>query len=387
MIMLFFLFFSLIPFKIWASFPYFGRTSLGYHYFFQSQFEPSLGGDDASGFKKTYDASFSFIDDLLLGVGPFKFEPFSFHASYRYAQDWQSSSSQANLFWYQWFQDPSMKNFLFPTRSLLRTHDLATDLRFTWEKWQLGFFSKLSWNRVGSSLLGENLEETQTSSLGEIFSPYLSLLINQIYHVQFSLPFRSEVYQDARRLSNKSYSFGGEEGFFLSYRMRNGLLIRPWKSIFKADFEFQQFRYASIQYDKEWFWLNLALNLPFLGSTRLEPLFSFQMEPYLVQIPKIPKFQENPIQNEQDSTLHQRTDVSFLLGLNFFLYFTSQWSLQTHFDYQSSSAGTELPEFTTSEVNFFLKMIYSLPKTSTIVRRLQRFNDPIFIESQTCEIE
>jgi hypothetical protein len=359
--------------------PLFWQASLGYRYLILQQASPT---PDQLVILK--DANFSLLDDFLIGLGPFNWEKLFFNVYYLYGQDWESTASQVGEFWNQWFSSPSMSSFIFPTRSMLRTHEFVADMRIVIDQIQFGYYGKLAWNRIGSTLLGEELERTQTSSVGELFAPYLSYRWGSIYHGQFSMPFRTEIYREARRLSNKSYSFdAGGRGVFMTYRLRNGFLIPPWRTIIKVDLELQEFRYASVQYDKRWFMIENTINLPFLWKSRVEGIFGFRRDSYLVEIPKIPESKKKPEQNDNPTVLYPRVDNIFSYGAQWFIYFANKWMFVSTFRYIDLVPPQNLQEFTNTQLMLSFKLSYSFPDTSFIGRRTQRFNDNIFIESQS----
>jgi hypothetical protein len=317
----------------------------------------------------------------ILGWGPLRTESFLFNIHYKYSQNWSTDYAQVERFLDKWFSQRKAENFIFPTKSLLRTHEIAWDLRYIYQAFQAGLFTRLSWGRVGSRMFGEELEEAETVAKTENFVPYLSYKHDRYYRGQLSLPFRTEINKDDPRLSNASYSWDSEgRGRAFSVRLSNGVYVPPWDSLLYLDLYRLEYKYASIQNDRTRTGLSASLDVPVVWQLRVTPRLVYAKDGFLV-----PRVRQKGYTKATASSLINVKPQEVVRGDTFlsyalFAYYDVSSSSRIDFSMLRENTTSTLPEFNVMRSQFVLGYSYSWPTTSTVSKRVDRFSESPYAE-------
>lgn len=316
----------------------------------------------------------------ILGWGPIRANDLFFNVHYTYRQDWSTNEGQAAQFASRWFSSPSEETFLFRTQDLLRTHELAADLRYLHPYFQAGLFSRLSIGRVGSSLLGADFEEARTVVKSENFVPYVTFKYGRYYRGQFSLPFRTEINEDDPRLSNATYSYDGRgRGFLLSYDLNNGFFIPSINSLVFFDLFFHQFKYASIQNDRSQIGTALAFDFPVIWRVRAAPKIVYHVSNFVADRVRIEGFKRRESrESEAVPTLIERQDKFLGSGGSIYVDHESRHRFSANFLFNMTTS--TIPEFNIVQEVYTFTYTYSWPRTSLVQKRVQRFQENTFAE-------
>ena len=353
---------------------YYWRGSAGYQYNSESKNDPGNTNTPIA------DERHKMLLGATVGWGPIRAEDLYFNIHYSYLQDWKTDQNQVQQFG-KWFGDPRAENFLFRTQDLLRSHELASDLRYVNDPIQAGVFTRFTIGRVGSSLLGEDFESARTVVKSENFVPYVSYKYGRIYRAQLSMPFRTEINTEQPILSNASYAFGSSgRGLLLSANLNNGLFIPLINSLVYLDLFYLRNKYASIQNDRDQIGTAVSIDFPVIWRIRAAPRLVYYQQDFVADRVRISCFRktQGPEECSESPTLVKRKDT--FLGSGGQVYY--DWTANSRFvgNFAFNRTTSTIPEFNKVEYLFTLSYIYSWPKTSLVQKRTQRFQENKYAE-------
>ena len=327
------------------------------------------------------ESRYSLLLSGILGWGPIRTKHFLFNTHYKYSQNWGTDYLQVDRFFDRWFDTFKGEDFLFPTKSLLRIHELAWDIRGLWNPFQLGLFSRLSFARVGSSTFGDKLEEAETVVSSENFVPYFSYKYERFYRVQFSMPFRTEINKDDPRFSNTTYSFSSNgRGRIFSFKLSNAAYIEPIESLVFLDLVRQQLKYASIQNDRIRNGVSSSLDFPIVFGIRATPRVGYYQDSYLVNRPRIPGYTKKKAKDliNTKAIEAERKDTYLTLGLGVGWAIDENSKVELALSRESNTSS--LPEFNQTRNEIRLGYTYSWPNSNTVGKRVDRFTESPYAE-------
>ncbi len=354
---------------------YYLRASSGY------ELETTQKNDPANTNVPISDQKHKMLFGGVIGWGPIRANDLFFNVHYTYKQDWKTDQGQFTQFQNQWFQSPSAETFLFRTQDLLRSHELASDLRYIHRYFQAGVFSRFSLARVGSQLLGAEFEEARTVVKSENFVPYFSFRYGRYYRGQISAPFRTEINEDEKRLSNATYSLDSRgRGFLMSADMNNGFFIPSINSLIFLDLSYNQFKYASIQNDRRQIGIATSIDFPVIWRVRAAPKFLYQTNDFIADRVRIEGFKKTGSEGEstESPTLIARNDT--VLGASGSLYADITKTQRLSVSFSINSTTSTIPEFNILQEIYSLTYSYAWPRTSLVQKRVQRFQENTYAE-------
>jgi hypothetical protein len=353
---------------------YYGRFRTGY------ELDSLLRNDPANTNSPIADQKHKLQFLGVLGWGPIRANDLFFNIHYTYRQDWSTNQGQASQFFDRWFSSPSEETFLFRTQDLLRTHELAADLRYLHPYFQAGFFSRISIGRVGSSLLGADFEESRTVVKTENFVPYVTYRYGKYYRGQLSLPFRTEINEDIPRLSNATYSYDGRgRGFLLSYDLNNGIFIPTINSLVFLDLFYHQFKYASIQNDRSQIGTAISFDFPVIWRIRAAPKIVYHVNSFIADRVRIQGAKRGEsLEADAVPSLIPREDNFFGAGGSIYYDYDDRHRFAASFAFNTTTS--TIPEFNIVQEIYTLNYTYSWPRTSLLQKRVQRFQENTFAE-------
>lgn len=356
---------------------YYGAFGLGFSSDQIERCDPA--GADCS--KPINDASFAMLYSYLFGWGPLRTEDFYFNLHYRYTQNWASTPDQAKVFTNNWMQTKASGDFIFPTKDLLRVHEIAADMRYVNSLMQTGLFSRLSWGRVGSSALGDKqiLETSQTVVKSESFVPYASFKLNKVYRGTLSFPMKTEINVEDPRLSNATYSFSSKgRGFLLSGKYSNGLYVSYIDGLLNLDFSYMRIKYASIQNDRNRIGISTSFDFPIVWNLRAAPKATWYQEKFPVERVRIDSFKRGEDEKNTPASLIDRKDNFMAFGL--YTYWDMTRNSRFDFNFVQESTTSNIPEFNVTQTAWQLGFTWSWPSSATVVKRVQRFSESNYAE-------
>lgn len=328
--------------------------------------------DTAEKNKSKVDQTFALTDYASIGWGTAKFYDFYVNAHYMYSQDWGTTADQVTEnFFKKWFNNHKAEDFIFPTKSLIRTHEFTLDTRYVVGQIQLGLLSRLWWARVGSSTFGSDaeVENASTSAVGENFVPYLSFRYEKFYQGEIAFPLQTELNKDDENLSNKTYDFTTRgRGRVFSYLFNNRFNFQKIRSILYSSLYYYEFKYNAVQFDKTRFGLNLSLDFPVAWKLRAAPRFAFYMDTFYLPRIRI---------NQPDPEV-KRKDTALTFGFLGYIDFNKAHRLKGEFSV--NSVESTITEHNSNLITFSFGYSWSFPNTLTVTRKIDRFKNDIFSE-------
>jgi hypothetical protein len=355
---------------------YYWRGSFGYQYNSLSKNDPGNTNTPIA------DERHKMLLSGTLGWGPIRADDLYFNIHYSYIQDWKTDTAQAQTFFSKWFSDPKAESFLFRTQDLLRLHELASDLRYVSDPLQAGVFTRFTIGRVGSQILGDSFEEARTVVKSENFVPYVSYKYGRVYRTQLAFPMRTEINEEQPILSNASYAFSSSgRGPLISAIWNNGFFIPVINSLVFFDGFYLRYKYASIQNDRDQLGMAASIDFPVIWRIRAAPRLVFYQQDFVADRVRIACFRKAATSNEEcpeDPTLVKRKD-SFL-GSGGQVYFDYTPNSRFVGDFKFNRTSSTIPEFNSVEYLFTLSYVYSWPKTTTVQKRTQRFQENKYAE-------
>lgn len=318
---------------------------------------------------------------MILGWGPLRTDDFYLNVHYKYSHNWSTDYAQVERFMDRWFSRRNAENFIFPTKSMLRTHEFAGDLRYLIEPWQLGMFTRFTLGRLGSSALGEGDERAENIVKTENFVPYVSYKWDRYYRGQLSSPFRTEVNVEDPRLSNQSYSWESEgRGYAFSLKLSNGIYLPPIDSLVYLDFYRLEYKYASIQNDRVRTGLSGSFDFPVIWHLRVSPRAAYYDEKFLVNRVRIPGYKKSNAREKLGEKAQEfpRSDTYLSFGL--YTYWDFSRAQRLDFSILRETTTSTLTEFNVTRNLIMFGYTYSWPTTSIVTKRVDRFSESPYAE-------
>jgi len=337
------------------------------------------GAEDCS--KPIADSRYTLMLSGLAGWGPLRTDRLFFNLHYKYSQNWSTDYAQVERFMDKWFKRRTADNFIFPTKGLLRTHEVASDLRYLFSPFQAGLFTRFSLGRIGSSSLGESLEEAETIVKTENFVPYVSFKYDRYYRGQVSMPFRTEINKDDPRLSNASYSFNSEgRGRAFSLRLSNGVYVPAFDSLLYLDLYRLESKYASIQNDRTRTGVSTSFDFPVVWNLRVSPRAVYYNEKFLVSRVGIRDYKKSNASKlvKQKAEEFPREDTYLSFGL--FTYWDFTRSSRVDFSLLRETTTSTITVFNVVRNVLMLGYSYAWPSTGVVVKRVDRFSESPYAE-------
>lgn len=325
------------------------------------------------------DASYSLRFHGLFGYGPLRIDNFFMNAHYKYSQDWGSKQSQVFTFWDEWLSGGrrTAENFIFRTDSLLRTHEFVVDARYVEDDFLAGLFSRLTYSRIGSSLLGTENETAETLVLTENFVPYFAFKYDRYYRGQISLPFRTELNREDEGLNNKSYLLSPKGRGYptVSLLVNNAFILPSLRSIIHLDLFRYEYIYQAIQNDRTKMGVSAAWDLPLVKNLRIAPKFLIAHESYFV--PRTRMTESSP----GVYTPAEKARVDFFWSGGLSVYYDFNRQNRVSFDIGIADNKSNIPEFNSQRLPIILvQYAYSWPTTAQVNKRAFRFSETTFAE-------
>jgi hypothetical protein len=357
---------------------FYGRTSIGFTNTDSTRCNPELPVCNPP----IAENAFALVGDVLVGWGPIRSGSLYVTPFYQYTHNWASSKSQLDDFNNNWFKTRKARDFLFPTKSFLRNHHTSVDIRYLLGDFQLGWFARLSIGRLGSSILAdkENLEETKTVTKSELFVPYVTYRFQKFYRGQIYFPLQVEVNSDEPRYSFSSYSFSGTgRGRFISVRNNNLFFISFIKTFINADLYYLNYKYSAITLDKNRTGISLGLDAPVYWDVRINPKFSYYTDTFPVKRARIPGYDKSPgADKNAPAVLETQKNTFTAYGVG--LYWDFLEVNRLGFDISYEKTQSNILENNKTDLIWKIGYSYSIPKTVTVLKRTQRFQDNHYAE-------
>ncbi|MEY4065957.1 MAG: hypothetical protein RIR26_2165, partial [Pseudomonadota bacterium] len=208
-----------------------------------------------------------------IGWGPVKRNNISFTTHYRYSQNLRTNNDQLARFG-KWFSTFKTGDFLFPTRDMLRSHELVSEVRYSAAPFQLGLHGILDFERVGSSssFLGEPNEVADSVKNMEQLTPWVQWRIPGVYIATFYAPMRTEINKEDPRNSYTTWSTkNAGRGIFFTLIQDNLFYLPKIASTAGLTFNFTNKKSASIQNDSSKWGGKASFDFPIAFNFRLQP--------------------------------------------------------------------------------------------------------------------
>ena len=327
------------------------------------------------------EARYYLLTTALMGWGPLRTDHVLFNLHYRYTQNWGTDYVQFQRFVDKWFSTRKAADFVFPTKTLLRTHETGSDLRFIANPFQAGLFSRITFSRIGSATFGESLEEAETLVVSENFVPYVSYKYEKYYRGQLSFPFRTEINRQDPRLSNASYSFSSKgRGRVFSLKLSNGVHIPRIDSLFYIDLLHTELKYASIVNDRKRNSVSANFDFPVVWALRISPRASYAKDEFIVEAVRIPDYSNSKAKAllKERAQLTKRNDTFLSFGL--YSYWDFDKSSKVYVSLSRDNTTSNLPEFSQMRSSLVMGYSYSWPSTNTVGKRVDRFSESPYAE-------
>lgn len=347
------------------------RTRRNPEHRLQEEQNPSVG-----------DARYSLDFSGLVGWGPVRVGSFLFIAHYKYHQSWGTDGNQIQRFYDSWLNNPSAETFLFPAKSLIRTHSLASEMRgiiyenATGFATTLGLYSQINLKRQGSSFLGEKDEVAETVSANEYFIPYAMFRFGAGYQSRIAIPFRTDIDRQDPLLSNSTYSFNNRgRGRLLSAVWLNELAFANLRSLLNADFFYLQYRYASITEDRDRMGAATKFEFPIWDRLRMIGRFLYGMDTFFLDKVRIPKSSSTGIGVPEEI---ERVDTTYKFSISAYYDFDRARHHRVNGRFNLAQTISTVAEFNTQANTIYLGYSYTLPRTGTVTRRVNDFDEDYY---------
>jgi hypothetical protein len=308
------------------------------------------------------------------GWGPIKRNNISFTTHYRYSQNLRTNDDQLERF-KKWFSTFKAEDFIFPTRDMLRSHELVAEIRYSNSPFQMGIHSMLNFERVGSSanFLGAPNEVADSFRNIEQVVPWVQWRIPGTYIATLYSPMRTEINKEDPRNSFTTWSFQrAGRGIFLSAIQDNLIYFPKIFSTANVTLSWTNKKSASIQNDSSKLGVKTVMDFPIVWNIRMQPFFRYESEKFI-----LPRIQINN-QTDGSATLEKRTDS--ILGTGGQVYFDLNKNWRFSFALNFESNNSTLSNFAGSKMSYFGGLSYSWPLTRPVLRRLDRFSDSLSAE-------
>jgi hypothetical protein len=309
-----------------------------------------------------------------VGWGPVKRDNVSFTTHYRYTQNLRTNNDQLARFG-TWFSTFKTGDFLFPTRDMLRSHELVSEIRYSATPFQLGLHGILDFERVGSSssFLGEPNEIADSVRNMEQLTPWVQWRIPGVYISTLYAPMRTEINKEDPRTSYTTWSLkSAGRGIFFTLIQDNLFYLPKISSTAGLTLNFTNKKSASIQNDSSKWGGKASFDFPIAFNFRVQPFFKYESENFI--LPRI------KVENTSDGTARLETRSDSILGAGGQTYvdISRNWRFAFAIAYESTQSS--LSDFSGSRMSYFGGFTYSWPLSRAVLRRLDRFSDSLTAE-------
>ena len=353
---------------------WYGSTGAAFGFDTLTRSNPGVA-DCTSGCKKTIEEPrWALQLQGALGWGPVKRNNISFTTHYRYSQNLRTNDEQAARFG-KWFNTFKTTDFLFPTRDMLRSHELVTEIRYSLNPWQLGLHAMLDFERVGSSasFLGEPNEIADSVRNIEQVVPWAQWRIPGVYIATLYTPMRTEINKEDPRNSFTTWSMKNSgRGIFISAIQDNLFYLPKISSTAGLTLNWTNKKSASIQNDSSKLGMKASMDFPIAFNFRMQPYVKYDSEKYILQRIRIDNITDGAAE------LLQRTDSILGTGGQTYFDLNKNWRFSFQFAYESTQS--TLSDFSGSRMSYQGGLTYSWPITRPVLRRLDRFSDSLTAE-------
>jgi hypothetical protein len=329
------------------------------------------------------DQKFGLNAEGVVGWGPLFFEGISFLTHYRYAQEWMSDYDQLGRFTNSWLGTPQASTFLFPTKAMVRTHEWASDLRFTvpdplWgASLSVGSQFLLSAGRTGSAALGENYEVAETIWVMENMAPYVQLRLGNHMRSQLLVPFRTfmDRTDSARSYSTYSWSSAGR-GKLASFVLKNEVVFPDISSRLFVDFKYYQLKYSSLTLDRNRPGFSFAFDFPVFGDFRMRAKGAYDLDLFYLPKVRIPSFRQGEFSEEPEAAKeYDRRDVRYSAGLSAYFDFGEEQSHRLFVNSSYTQIISTIEEYNGSAMSVLGGYQWSFSGANAVARRTLRFQE------------
>jgi hypothetical protein len=289
-----------------------------------------------------------------------------------------------------WLSNPTADTFIFPTKTLIRRHEFATDFRYSEPSTIMGFHVSLgaqaflAWARTGSTMLGEKLEVAETSYAEEGFSPYAVLRFRREYRGQIIFPIRTFMNRDNKDESFATYSWSSTgRGRVLSVIFNNEVPLSGIDSSLFVDFRAYQYKYSSLTFDRSQPAVSAAFDFPIFSSLRAAFKGAYEVDKYYLPKVRIPGMhaktgEGSGVNNAEDLEAAEdfdRVDTRYCAGAGAYFDFGVRSEHRLFFDFSWSKAFSTIAEYNSSRISMFGGYRWALPGAAQVERRVNRFQE------------
>jgi hypothetical protein len=372
---------------------FYGGVMLGGASMSEEKLKPTvdLGDPTKQGvFQKDADSRYLARIEGVAGWGPIVYSGLSLLTHYRYLQDWWSDPGQMTRFTSGWISSPKADTFAFPTKSMVRRHELASDIRYSEPSPILGFQvnlgaqAYLAWARTGSKILGEKLELAETSYAEEGLSPYLLIRYGQQYRGQILMPFRTVVNKENpdETFATYSWSAKGRSRVF-SFIFNNEMPLRGIDSALFFDFRLYQYKYSSLTLDRTQPSFSAALDFPVFGTLRARGMGAYEIERYYLPKVRIPGMHAkegdgagpNSSEDMEEAQDFDRRDTKYSGGVRSYFDFGEKLAHRLSVDFSMMKSFSTVAEYNAGKMLFMAGYRWALPSAAQVERRVERFQE------------
>jgi hypothetical protein len=353
---------------------WFGSTGAMWGYDSISRTNPGVAECNNACQKTIEEPRWALMLNGAAGWGPIKRNNVSFTTHYRYTQNLRTNEDQAAKFG-QWFKTFKSADFIFPTRDMLRSHELATEIRYSMTPWQFGIHAMLDFERVGSSagFLGAPNEVSDSVRNVEQVVPWFQWRIPGTYIATLYSPLRTEINKEDPRNSYTTWSMRQVgRGVFISAIQDNLFYLPRISSTANVTLNWLNKKSASIQNDSSRLGARFSMDFPIAWNIRLQPFVRFDREEFIIQRIKINNITDG------SASLIKRTDSIIGSGGQAYVDLSRNWRFVFNLNYESTQS--TLSDFSGSKMAYQGGVTYSWPLTRPVLRRLDRFNDTLAAE-------
>lgn len=353
---------------------WFGLGGAGYGYDTISRTNPGVAECSEACDKTIVEPRWALQLQGALGWGPIKKNNISFTTHYRYTQNLRTNEDQAGRI-SQWFKTFKSEDFIFPTRDMLRSHEIVSEIRYSKTPFQFGLHAMLEFERVGSSasFLGAPNEVSDSVRNIEQVVPWFQWRIPGTYIATLYTPMRTEINKEDPRNSFTTWSLQKSgRGLFITAIQDNLFYLPKISSTAGVTFNWTNKKSASIQNDSSRIGAKVSMDFPIAWNIRLQPYMKFDSDSYILQRIKINNITDG------SATLVKRTDSIFATGGQAYYDLSRSWRFNFITNFESTQS--TLSDFSGSKISFFGGFTYSWPLTRPVLRRLERFTDSLAAE-------
>ncbi len=331
-------------------------------------------------------AEYAANTEFLLGWGPVSFRDFSFFTHYRYAQIWWTDFPQLARFSSQWLGSPKAETFLFPTKAMVRTHEWASELRYSLPDpvWGVnlnaGVQTLLSIGRTGSALFGQQLETSDTVWKMENMAPYVSLRYGNQFRTQLVFPFRTYLDKVNPQASYATYSWSNAgRGKLFSVYSRNEIGLHDIRSYLYFDIRYYQLKYSALTLDRNRPGIALTFDFPVFQNLRIAAKGAYETERFFLPKVRIPSFQKGSRDETTDPAEEfTRSDARYSYGGTLYYDMGETRNHRFFVSYSSTSIVSTIEEYNGQKNTYSGGYQWSFPGAFQIARRTKRFSEETY---------